>query len=62
VGNQLLRSGTSVGANYRASCRARSEAEFYSKICIVVEEIDEVDYWMDLLKNPALVEEKKWMT
>lgn len=49
-GNQLLRSATSVGANYRAACRARSNAEFYSKLCIVVEEIDEVDYWLDLIQ------------
>ena len=41
IGKQLLRSATSVGANYRASCRARSPKEFYSKICIVIEEADE---------------------
>ena len=41
IGKQLLRSATSVAANYRAVCRARSDAEFYSKLCIVVEEADE---------------------
>lgn len=49
VGDQLLRSGTSVGANYRASCRARSRAEFYSKISIVIEEGDESGFWLELL-------------
>ncbi len=49
IGNQLLRSGTSVGANYRAACRARSRAEFVSKIGIVEEECDESVYWMELL-------------
>ena len=47
--NQLLRSGTSVYANYRASCRARSKAEFFSKLSIVVEEADETEMWLDLL-------------
>jgi four helix bundle protein len=56
MGTQLLKSGTSVGANYRAACRARSDAEFYSKICIVVEEIDEVDYWLDLFLASGIVE------
>ena len=48
VSNQLLRSCTAVGANYRAARRARSKLEFYSKLCIVVEEIDECNYWLDL--------------
>lgn len=48
LGDQLLRSGTSVGANYRASCRARSQAEFYSKISTVVEEGDESGFWLEL--------------
>ncbi len=48
LGDQLLRSGTSVGANYRASCRARSGAEFYSKISNVIEEGDESGFWMEL--------------
>jgi len=47
--NQLLRSGTSVYANYRACCRARSKAEFFSKLSIVVEEADETEMWLDLV-------------
>jgi four helix bundle protein len=46
IGRQLLRCGTSVGANYRAACRARSNAEFISKMGIVEEEADESLYWM----------------
>ncbi len=49
IGRQLLRSGTSVGANYRAACRARSRAEFISKMGVVEEECDESIYWMELL-------------
>src|SRR5580704_4853841 len=49
VGRQLLRSGTSVGANYRAACRARSCAEFIAKMGIVEEECDESLCWMELL-------------
>jgi four helix bundle protein len=49
IGGQLLRCGTSVGANYRASCRARSRADFVSKMGIVEEECDESIYWMELL-------------
>jgi four helix bundle protein len=51
IGRQLLRSGTSVGANYRAACRGRSRAEFIAKLGIVVEEIDESVYWLELLKE-----------
>ena len=49
IGNQFLRAATSVAANYRALCRARSKAEFYSKLNIVVEEADEVQLWLELL-------------
>ena len=49
IGRQVLRSGTSVGANYRAACRARSDKEFLAKIGIVVEEADETAFWLDLL-------------
>ena len=45
IGKQLLRSATSVAANYRAACRSRSNAEFYSKISIVIEEADESLFW-----------------
>ena len=48
---QLLRSGTSVAANYRAACRARSSAEFYAKVSIVIEEVDETLFWLELLSE-----------
>jgi four helix bundle protein len=49
IGNQLLRSGTSVAANYRAACHARSRREFVAKLGIVEEEADESQFWMDLI-------------
>ncbi|MBI4358559.1 MAG: four helix bundle protein [Candidatus Omnitrophica bacterium] len=49
IGGQLLRSGTSVGANYRAACRAKSQADFIYKMGIVEEEADESLYWLELL-------------
>jgi four helix bundle protein len=49
LGNQLVRCGTSVGANYSASCRAKSQADFIAKMGIVEEEADESIYWMELL-------------
>ncbi len=55
LGNQLLKAGTSVGANYRAACRAKSSADFISKMGIVEEEADETIYWMELLINSGLV-------
>ena len=55
IGRQLLRSATSVGANYRAACRARSKAEFLSKISIVEEEADESLYWLELLQESHLL-------
>ena len=48
VGNQLVRSGTSVAANYRAALRARSRAEFISKLGIVIEEADESAFWLEI--------------
>ncbi|MBI4615772.1 MAG: four helix bundle protein [Planctomycetes bacterium] len=54
-GKQLLRSGTSVGANCRAACRARSRAEFVAKMGIVEEEADETIYWMELLGESGLM-------
>jgi len=51
---QLVKSATSTGANYRAACRARSKPEFFSKICIVVEEADESEYWLDIIKEANL--------
>ena len=49
LGKQLLRSGTSVGANYREACRARSDAELISKLGIVTQELEETLYWMELI-------------
>jgi four helix bundle protein len=51
IGDQLFRAGTSVGANYRSACRARSRAEFISKISIVLEEADESLYWFELIDD-----------
>src|ERR1700758_1295630 len=55
IGRQLLRSSSSVGSNYRAACRARSQAEFHSKISIVVEEADESAFWMEVLIEADVV-------
>jgi len=55
IGDQLIRSGTSVGANYRAACRARSRKEFIAKMGIVEEEADESEYWLDLAVDSELV-------
>lgn len=57
IGRQLLRSSSSVGANYRAACRARSQAEFHSKLSIVVEEADESLFWMEILVEAEIVKE-----
>ncbi|GHB76247.1 hypothetical protein GCM10007390_32670 [Persicitalea jodogahamensis] len=59
IGKQLLRSATSTGANYRASCRARSKAEFFSKLSITIEEADESLFWLEILEEAGIVEEKK---
>ena len=59
IGKQVLRSGTSVAANYRAVCRARSRAEFIAKVGIVVEEADETVFWFELLIEAAIVREPK---
>ena len=55
IGGQLIRSGTSVGANYRAACRARSKLEFIAKIGIVEEEADESAFWMELIIENELL-------
>jgi TIGR02436 family protein len=55
LGKQLLRSGTSVGANYRAVCRAKSHSDFINKLRIVEEECDESLFWMELLAENGLV-------
>jgi len=59
IGKQLLRSATSVAANYRAACRARSKAAFYSKLSIVVEEADESLFWIEILIEANILPESK---
>jgi four helix bundle protein len=59
INRQLLRSATSVAANFRAACRGRSKQEYYSKICIVVEEADETQFWLELLQESKLIDEQK---
>lgn len=54
IGNQLFRSATSVGANYRAACRGRSRAEFIAKLGIVLEEADESAFWFELLTETGI--------
>jgi four helix bundle protein len=58
IGNQLIRAGTSVAANYRAACRGRSKAEFIAKLGTVGEEADESCLWMELIIESGLIEEK----
>ena len=58
IGKQLLRAATSIGANYRAACRARSNAEFHSKISIVIEEADETMFWLELLWEANIVKQE----
>jgi four helix bundle protein len=58
IGKQLLRCGASVGANYRASCRAKSPADFIAKMGIVEEEADEVIYWLELLVASGVIHER----
>ncbi|HRG03656.1 MAG TPA: four helix bundle protein [Paludibacteraceae bacterium] len=55
LGKQLLRSGTSVAANFRAYTRGRSIAERYSKMCIVVEEADETQFWLEIIEEAELL-------
>ncbi|MEM6823053.1 MAG: four helix bundle protein [Verrucomicrobiota bacterium] len=59
IGNQLLRSGTSIGANYREAYRSRSKAEFTSTIGICLKEAEETAYWLELLVESGLVEKEK---
>jgi four helix bundle protein len=58
IGNQLVRSGTSVGANYRAACRSRAKAEFTAKIGTVAEEADESAFWMELIMEGGLLNQE----
>lgn len=54
AGKQMLRSASSTAANYRAACRARSQAAFYSKISIVIEECDETLFWLELIEESSI--------
>jgi len=58
IGNQLVRSGTSVGTNYRSACRGRSKAEFISKLGIVEEEVDESEFWLELLIDGEIMKKE----
>ena len=58
IGRQLLNAGTSVAANYRTACRARSAADFISKISIVLEETDETLFWLELLVDADIIESR----
>jgi len=55
IGRQLIRFGTSIGANYRAACRAKSTADMINKMKIVEEESDETEYWLELLVEAELI-------
>ena len=59
ISNQIIRSGTSVAANYRAACRARSNADFISKINIVEEECDETLFWLEVIVESNLLKKEK---
>jgi four helix bundle protein len=59
LGKQVLRSGTSIGANYCAACRARSRAEFVAKLGIVLEEADETAFWLELMRDSRIFPEEK---
>ena len=58
---QFVKSATSNGANYRAACKARSKNEFFSKICIVAEEVDESEYWLEVIKDAKLTSDNEEM-
>lgn len=55
IGKQILRSATSVGANYRAACRSQTKSVFVAKMSIVIEEADETIYWLELIRDAELV-------
>ena len=59
VFDQIIRSSTSIGANYRAACRAKSNADFINKLKIVEEETDETMYWLEVLNESKLISEDK---
>jgi four helix bundle protein len=59
IANQLMRSATSVGANYRSACRARSKADWINKLGVVIEEADESGFWLELVVDIGLMVESK---
>src|SRR3990172_13380858 len=59
IGKQLLRAGTSVGANYRAACRAKSDADFIYKIEIVEEEANESAFWLELISESNIIKKNR---
>ncbi len=59
VSNQLVRSGTSVGSNYRAACRSRSKVEFIARLGIVEEEADESAYWLEIIIEASMLKKEK---
>ncbi len=59
ISNQMVRSGTSPGANYRSACRARSKADFVAKMGIVEEELDETLYWLEVLEGAGFLSQQK---
>ncbi len=59
IANQLVRSATSVGANYRAVCRAKSKADFIAKLNIVLEEADELAYWLEITSESGMLRAEK---
>jgi four helix bundle protein len=59
IGKQVVRSATSVAANFRAACRARSGAEYYSKLCIVIEECDETLFWFELIESAGFIKSEE---
>ena len=59
LGRQLLRSATSVGANYRSACRGRSKPDFISKVGIAIEEADESLYWLEIITESGLLPDKQ---
>lgn len=61
ISGQFVGAGTSIGANYRAACRARSKAEFNSKLQIVQEEADESAYWIEIMMESGLVAGREWI-
>jgi len=59
ISRQIIRCSTSVGSNYRAACRAKSDADFLNKLRIVEEESDETSYWLEILEEAGLVGKQK---